>query len=58
MNLDGTETAQQLGVGAGGGQMVNRGQVPVDNSSPLSEGLDSELRETSVEVNEADGATI
>jgi len=38
--------------------MVNRGQVPVDNSSPLSEGLDSELRETSVEVNEADGATI
>lgn len=58
MNLDGTETAQQLGVGAGGRQMVNRGQIPVDNTSSLSEGRDLELAEYSLEVNEANSATI
>ena len=58
MSLEGTETAQDLGVGAGGRQITNRGQVPVDNTSPLSEGLDSELAEYSLEVNEATGASI
>ena len=58
MNLDGTETAQDLGVGAGGRQMVNRGQVPVDNASSISEGRDLELVEASAEINEANSATI
>jgi hypothetical protein len=58
MNLDGTETAQQLGVGTGGRQMVNRGQIPVDSTSSMSEGRDLELAEYSLEVNEANSASI
>jgi hypothetical protein len=57
MGLTGTETARQLGVSAGA-QVANRGQVPIDNTSPASEGRDLEALETSVELNEADGATI
>ena len=57
MDLDGTETARELGL-AGGAQMTNRGQVPVDNTSPASEGRDLEIMEASVELDEADGATI
>jgi hypothetical protein len=57
MGLTGTETARQLGVGAGA-QVANRGQIPVDNTSPMSEGRDLEALEASVELNEADGATI
>lgn len=61
MNLDGTETARDLGVSSSGGssgQMANRGQVPVDNSGPMSEGLDLESSETGVEASEADSAII
>jgi hypothetical protein len=57
MDLDGTETARELGL-AGGAQMTNRGQVPVDNTSPASEGRDLEIMEASVELDEADSATI
>ena len=57
MDLDGTETARELGL-AGGAQMTNRGQVPVDNTSPASEGRDLEIMEASVELDEANGATI
>jgi hypothetical protein len=57
MDLDGTETARELGV-AGGAQMTNRGQVPVDNTTPASEGRDLETMEASFELNEASGATI
>jgi hypothetical protein len=58
MGLDGTETARDLGIGATGRQVVNRGQIPVDNSSPLSEGLDTENPEATVQPNEATGAII
>jgi hypothetical protein len=61
MGLDGSETAKDIGVGAGGGnaaQSPNRGQVPVDNSHMLSEGHDREMTEGAVEANEADGATM
>jgi len=58
MGLDGTETARDLGIGAVGREVANRGQVPVDNSSPLSEGLDSEDVEVTVQANEATGAII
>jgi len=57
MDLDGTETARELGL-AGGAQMTNRGQVPVDNTSPVSEGRDLEVTEASVELDEAGSATI
>jgi hypothetical protein len=57
MDLDGTETARELGL-AGGAQMINRGQMPVDNTSPMSEGRDLEIMEASVELNEAGSATI
>ena len=57
MDLDGTETARELGL-AGGAQMTNRGQVPVDNTTPASEGRDLEIIEASVEAGEADSATI
>lgn len=57
MDLDGTETARELGAAAGA-QMTNRGQVPVDNTTPASEGRDLETMEASFELNEADGATI
>jgi hypothetical protein len=58
MGLDGTETAQQLGIGAVGRQVVNAGQVPVDNRTPASEGRDLEIPETGVETSEQDGASI
>jgi hypothetical protein len=58
MGLDGTETARDLGIGATGRQVANRGQIPVDNSSPLSEGLDTENPEATVQPNEATGAII
>jgi hypothetical protein len=58
MGLDGTETARDLGIGAVGREVANRGQIPVDNSSPLSEGLDSEDVEVTVQANEATGAII
>lgn len=58
MKLDGTETAQDIGIGAAARQLVNRGQVPVDATSPASEGSDMEAREIALETNEADGATI
>jgi hypothetical protein len=60
MNLDGNETARDLGVssGAGGKQLVNRGQIPVDNTNPMSEGADLESGESSVETGEAVSATI
>jgi hypothetical protein len=57
MGLNGNETAQQLGVGAGA-QSVNRGQIPVDNTSPMSEGRDLESIEASLELTEAGRATI
>ena len=58
MNLDGTETAQQIGVGADRRQVANRGQTPVDNTNLMSEGRDLELAEASAEINEANSATI
>jgi hypothetical protein len=58
MGLDGTETARDLGIGAAGREVANRGQIPVDNSSPLSEGLDTENPEATVQANEATGAII
>ncbi len=57
MGLTGTETARQLGVSAGA-QVANRGQIPVDNTSAMSEGRDLELVEASVELTEAGNATI
>jgi hypothetical protein len=57
MGLNGNETAQQLGVGAGA-QSVNRGQIPVDNTLPMSEGRDLESIEASLELTEAGRATI
>ena len=59
MGLTGNETARDMGVGAAGkGQVVNRGQIPVDNTSPLSEGTDAENPEATVQPNEAMGVTI
>lgn len=58
MGLDGNETARDLGIGAAAAQVANRGQIPVDNSGPTSEGSDTEIPEVSVEANESDGATI
>jgi hypothetical protein len=58
MGLDGKETARDLGIGVNVPQMTNRGQIPVDVSSPLSEGADLEAREMSIETSEADGAII
>ena len=59
MGLTGNETARDMGVGAAGkGQVVNRGQIPVDNTSPLSEGADAENPEATVQPNEAMGVTI
>ena len=57
MRLTGTETARELGLG-GGAQIANRGQVPVDSASSMSEGRDLEAGEASVEIGEADGAII
>lgn len=58
MGLEGTETAQELGIGMAGRQVANAGQIPVDNTSPASEGRDVEISETSVETTEQDGASI
>lgn len=58
MGLEGNETAQDLGVGAAGRQLTNRGQIPVDATSPISEGRDLEIPEGGFEANEADGASI
>lgn len=58
MGLTGNETAQQLGVGGRSAPIANRGQIPVDNTTPMSEGLDHEHSETTIEVNEAGSATI
>ena len=58
MGLDGTETAQQLGIGAASRQVANAGQVPVDNASPASEGADRETSEAAVEKIEQAGASI
>jgi len=59
MGLTGNETARDMGVSAAGkGQVVNRGQIPVDNTSPLSEGTDAENPEATVQPNEAMGVTI
>ena len=57
MDLDGTETARDLGLD-GKPQIANRGQIPVDNSNPASEGRDLEAMEASIEQTEADSATI
>lgn len=57
MDLDGTETARDLGLD-GKPQITNRGQIPVDNSNPASEGRDLEAMEASIEQVEADSATI
>lgn len=58
MGLEGKETAQELGVGAAGRQIANRGQIPVDAMTRMSEGRDLELQEASFQANEANGATI
>ena len=58
MGLDGTETAQELGIGAAKRQVANAGQVPVDNTTPASEGLDHEIPEVTVEKIEQAGASI
>ena len=58
MGLTGNETAQQLGVGGRSAPIANRGQVPVDSTTPMSEGRDGELREATIEINEAGSATI
>jgi hypothetical protein len=59
MNLEGNETAEDLGIADGAStQTPNRGQIPVDASTPLSEGSDAETGETSVEPTESDGAMI
>ena len=55
MNLEGHETATDLGIADKGG-VPNRGQVPVDASTPLSEGRDMEAQEIAVEANETTGA--
>lgn len=58
MGLDGNETAQQLGVGGRSAPIANRGQIPVDNTTPMSEGRDGEFREATIEINEAGSASI
>jgi hypothetical protein len=58
MGLEGTETAQELGIGAAGRQVANAGQIPVDNTSPASEGRDLEVPEVSVETTEQNSASI
>ena len=55
MNLEGHETAHDLGIADKTG-IPNRGQIPVDSSTPLSEGTDAESQETGVELNEVTGA--
>ena len=57
MNMSGTETARDLGLD-GKAEITNRGQTPVDNSNPASEGRDLEAMEASIEQTEADGASI
>lgn len=57
MGLEGHETAQDLGIVDKGG-VPNRGQIPVDASTPLSEGRDMESQEVGVELNEVSSATM
>lgn len=58
MGLEGTETAQQLGIGSAGRQVANAGQIPVDNTTPQSEGRDLEIPEVTTETMEQSSASI
>jgi hypothetical protein len=58
MGLDGSETAQELGIGQIGRQVANAGQIPGRNGSQPNTNGNIENPEASVQPNEQTGGII